>query len=43
MIHGMIVSIIKRIGDRFNIKTVIKTKYNLRNFLRKMKSYIDRL
>jgi hypothetical protein len=33
----------KRIGERFNIKTVFKTKYTLGNFLRKTKPNIDTL
>jgi len=43
MIHGIITSRIKITVHRFDIKIVIKTKYNLRNFLRKMKSNIDRI
>jgi hypothetical protein len=31
----------KRIGEKFNIKTVFKSKYTLGNFLRKTKPNID--
>ena len=39
----MITSRIKRIGGRFNIKTVFKTKYTLGNLLSKMISSTDTL
>jgi len=43
MIHRLITSRIKRIGEGFNIKTVFKTKYTLGNILRTMKSNTDTL
>jgi hypothetical protein len=43
MIHRMITSRFKRIGERFNIKTGFKAKYTLGNFLRKIKLNTDTL